>query len=1188
MYKVEVMQGFIYTKRLLSRQLMKFLEAKKILEQVRGQKLAEDNRIQLANTLAGLILDEAKRTQTTYERTFQQQLASMLSKPEGKLFMTQMSDQCFRSHDDARVADQLDYLIDKWGLPRFIPFLQKLGFASFKLFGRWFPHFFVPQIRKMIRKESSHVILPGESQALSEHLRKRELEKVRVNLNRIGEAILGEEEAKHRLDLYLSDLKRPDIEYISVKISTICSQLNLLAWEETLAILKQRLRELYRTASSHFYQGRPKFVNLDMEEYRDLGLTVEVFKQVLSEPEFQNHYAGIVLQSYLPDSFQIQQELTRWACERYLRNAAPIKIRLVKGANLAMERVEGSLRNWPQAPYLKKSETDANFMRMLHWGFEPDHIKAVHLGVGSHNLFDISYALIFRNENEVEENVSFEMLEGMAESIRRVVQTLANDMLLYCPAASKEQFQNAIAYLVRRLDENTTPENFLSVLFDLKKGSPKWIEQSKKFELSCAERNSVQITPRRTQDRYEQEYKILKKFENEADTDWSLVQNRVWAENIQKKWYSASLPSIPLIIDGEEIYAKSQAKKEDPSTQKHAYSYSLANREEIDRAINAAKLPTGNRERLLKKIAQGLREKRADLIGAMCVDSGKTFPEADAEVSEAVDFAEYYRFSVGEFLSLKDLRWKPKGTILIASPWNFPCSISAGGIIAAIAAGNAVIFKPAPEAVLVGYELAKIFWEAGVSKQVLQFITCRDDPEGNHLIKHPKIDTVVLTGSTNTAKHFLRLKPSLDLYAETGGKNAIIVTSMADQDLAIRDILQSAFGYTGQKCSACSLVILEKEIYESETFLKQFADAAASLKVGSAWDFSTKVNPLITYPNERLKRGLTTLDEGESWLLQPKPDPDNPLLWSPGIKLGVKEGSFTHLTELFGPVLGIMRAENLDDAIRLANTSTYGLTSGLQSLDEREQKKWMEKIITGNGYLNRGITGAIVERQPFGGTKDSSFGKGAKAGGPNYITQLMHAEQLSDPVGAEALPQTLAPLLKDQNLSASELEELKKALQNYTFYQKHYFSKKHDPMHLLGQDNLLSYVPHTVITLRLLGKERLCDVLKVVGACSLTNTPLEISGLCPIPHLNVIEESIPEMLVRVKDRPCLRFRFLDEPDTELAQDLALKGSRNHVGPVLSNGRLELLNYLREVVFSIDYHRYGNLGEREYLVTTRKS
>ena len=325
----------------------------------------------------------------------------MMRDPRGKIFTIAMVDRAFRSRHSGKVADLMVYLLNEYGIPRYFSFFKQAELAFFQLFGKPLAYLFVPIARWNVRSQTKTVILPGEKGPLLRHLAERRKEGVKLNLNHLGEAILGEEEAVRRLHVYVHDLQQDSIEYVSIKISTIFSQINLLAWDKTIEILAERLRLLYQTAKNHFYthpngEKSPKFVNLDMEEYKDLQLTVALFKKVLSEPEFKDYSAGIVLQAYLPDSYEMQKELTEWALERVKHKGAPIKIRIVKGANLAMEQFEASIKHWPQAPYTDKIDVDANYKRMLTYGCIPEHAKALHIGVASHNLFDIAYALLLR------------------------------------------------------------------------------------------------------------------------------------------------------------------------------------------------------------------------------------------------------------------------------------------------------------------------------------------------------------------------------------------------------------------------------------------------------------------------------------------------------------------------------------------------------------------------------------------------------------------------------------------------------------------------------------------------------------------------------------------------------------------------------------------------------------------------
>jgi RHH-type proline utilization regulon transcriptional repressor/proline dehydrogenase/delta 1-pyrroline-5-carboxylate dehydrogenase len=1133
--------------------------ARKIIDSAKNKKLSVDERCKEAIELTHWMLKESQLRQTDSEKKSQEHLAKMMADPNGKVFTTSMTDQCFRSQSSRRVVDQLVFLLKKFGIPRYLSPVKRFQLGSVKWMGKALPQLVVPLFKRELRNETMAVILPGEKNKLRKHILKRNREGVRVNLNHLGEAILGEKEAKKRLDVYLDDLTKPEVECISVKISTICSQINLLAWNDTVAILENKLGLLYQAAIDNPFKRKDgeqvsKFVYLDMEEYRDLHLTVALFEKILNKPEFFTYTAGIVLQSYLPDSHLLQKELTAWAMQRVTSGGAPIKIRIVKGANLSMEKVEASMKGWEQAPYATKADVDGNFKRMVHYGTLPNHAKAVKIGVGSHNLFDISYAMLLRAENGVESSVGFEMLEGMADHIRRVVQELTSEMLLYCPSATEEEFVNAVAYLMRRLDENTAPNNFLRHLFDMSQGTKQWDRQVEEFTRSCKMANEIEIGPRRKQNRLNEPLRLDAKspFQNEADTDWSLPQNRTWALEILSDWSKRKIPMIPLVIGGKEYISSTPIgigiDPSDPTQE--FFRYQQADLALIEKALETASKnqmdwsnrPVSERVQLVKEIGQGVRENRGELIGAMLANTGKIVTEADAEVSEAVDFAEYYSRNMEEWATRENIDWKPKGTILVAPPWNFPCAIPLGGIVAALTTGNCVLFKPSPEAVLVGWILANICWKAGISKEVLQFIPCQDDPVGSELIKDSRINGVVLTGATSTAKMMLKLRPGLNLMAETGGKNMMVITNMSDRDLAIREIIHSAFSHSGQKCSACSIAVCLPEVYDDPHFKDQLRDAAESLVVGSQWNLATRINPLIREPGPTLRRGLTHLDTGEQWVLKPKQDPNNPQLWSPGIKWGVKPGSFTHQNEMFGPVLGVIRAKNLQHAMEIVNGTPYGLTSGIQTLDEREQKYWVEHVQAGNLYVNRGITGAIVRRQPFGGCKESSFGPGFKAGGPNYLLGFM------------------TPLEKPDRKETYEKQ------------WTDFFNKDLDESQILGQDNFLKYIPQTKMAFRIQSSDNSNDIERILKAAKICGTHLDVS--------DCNKETEDQFIKRIGQGAIKRVRMISAPSEKLKIALAEAACNIIEGPVVSDGRIELTHYLRELSVSIDYHRYGNLGVRE--------
>ena len=456
----------------------------------------------------------------------------------------------------------------------------------------------------------------------------------------------------------------------------------------------------------------------------------------------------------------------------------------------------------------------------------------------------------------------------------------------------------------------------------------------------------------------------------------------------------------------------------------------------------------------------------------------------------------------------------------------------------------------------------------------------------------PRVGAVILTGSVETARLFLGWRPDLPLFAETSGKNAIIVTALADRDQAIRDLVRSAFGHNGQKCSAASLAICEAEVYDDPDFRRQLRDAAASLAVGSAWELSSRITPLTQPPGAALRRALTVLDEGEEWLLEPRPAPDNPHLWSPGIKLGVRPGSFFHRTECFGPVLGLMRAEDLDQAIALANATPFGLTSGIQTLDDREVARWVDRLEAGNLYVNRPITGAIVGRQPFGGWKASSVGPGAKAGGPNYVLQLARWRQVTPPAAdGEPLPAPLAALLERCLAAlpdAAERALLRASAASYARAWRRHFSREHDPSAILGERNVFRYRPCRRVLVRGTARDAVALAQVALAACA-AGVPLTISLSPDSPPAAWLAEGDGVELVGggggglrrapgAPGRRGARAGLGADLDGGPRRRQRASASRSSTRPVLANGRLELRWYVREQSVSRVVHRYGSVTD----------
>ena len=1068
---------------------------------------------------------------TRAERASRQRFAGLLRDPDAIEVTIALTDEVMRVTAPSEAAATLQRAVRQAHRLGFGA-VNYLGLRGVALLSRVAPRLALGLVHWQVRVQSSLLILPAEVEPLRRHVERQRAAGVAMNVNVLGEAVLGEAEAQERLRRVLAMMERPEISYVSVKLSAVVSQLVTWDLDGSLARVAPVLRTIYRHAQRYHV-----FVNLDMEEFRDLAMTMSVFQSVLDEPEFASYRAGIVLQAYLPDAHAAFEILRQWSLARYQRTGAGIKIRLVKGANLAMEHAEAELHGWIAAPYPTKADVDASYARLLDLALRPENQRAVQIGVASHNLFHVCWARAIAAARGVTAQLDIEMLEGMANAEVRALVASGQPVLLYAPVTEQEDFAAAVAYLVRRLDENTAPENYLSAAFFIDQAEV-FEEQRKRFEDSIARRHSISTTTRRQR----RVHDVGEHFDNAPDADPTSVVNRETVVQLFAAIQS-DVRDIPLQIAGEVRQSGDVEVGRDPSANNEPwYHYHVARRRDVDDALNAARhsawFGTSARERrsILEQVATELETHRFGLIATMARDAGKTIAEADPEVSEAIDFARYYaRHALDEGST-------PLGVVVVVPPWNFPLAISAGGICAALAAGNTVIFKPAPETVATAWDLATVCWKAGVPRDALQFVATRDDDVGQYLVTHQWANAVVLTGAYATAELFTSWKPAMYLLAETSGKNAMIVSAFADIDLAVKDVVQSAFGHAGQKCSAASLGIIEHSVFTNPGFTRQLVDAVTSLRVGAGYDLSTVVGPLIRPPEGNLLRALTTLDEGESWLIEPRQLDDAGCQWSPGVKVGVQPGSWSHQTEWFGPVLALMDAPDFDTAVAWQNVTPYGLTAGLQSLDTNECERWIASVEAGNLYVNRGTTGAVVNRQPFGGWKRSSVGPNAKAGGENYVASLRRWDEMRD---ADATWREAAEWWRTTGSVAV------------------------DRAGLTVERNLQRYrQPSQTTVVRVDGSG---PISLVQSIADLVGCPIEFSA-APGTGGNARSESIDELVHRLT--PGRKVRWLSA-ETAPAVECLRSGISLDVRPLAQRGDIEVTRWLLEQSVAITAHRYGN-------------
>ncbi|HEU4756318.1 MAG TPA: bifunctional proline dehydrogenase/L-glutamate gamma-semialdehyde dehydrogenase, partial [Agromyces sp.] len=741
-------------------------------------------------------------------------------------------------------------------------------------------------------------------------------------------------------------LARDDVDYVSIKVSSVVSQLSMWSFDEAVEKVVAKLTPLYELAAT---SPSRKFINLDMEEYRDLDLTIAVFKKVLEQPQLRQLEGGIVLQTYLPDALGAMQDLTEWAQARRAAGGAPIKVRVVKGANLAMEQVDAAIHDWPLATYDRKQDSDTNYKRVLHWSMTPERIDAVKLGVAGHNLFDVAHAYLTAKERGVEQGVEFEMLLGMATGQAAAVRGDVGRLLLYTPVVNPSEFDVAIAYLIRRLEENASQDNFMSAVFELSENRALFERERDRYLRSLAAlevegADDAAPRPNRTQNRRTEwaeqsasdagasvaaapapgeEHEgsltsvvlgitrgsaldgelngdavvassdapalagpgVTPGFRNEPDTDPALAANREWGRRILER-----VPGSTLGID------TLKANRIETVDELEQLMTTV-----VARGTEWGRMSGDERAAVLHRAGLALAANRDRLIEVMAAETGKTIAEADPEISEAIDFAHYYAERARELDRVQGARFVPSKLTVVTPPWNFPVAIPAGGVLAALAAGSGVIIKPAKLSQRSGAIMVEALWEAGIPKDLLALVDLGSRELGTKLVSDEKVDRVILTGAYETAELFRSFRKDLPLLAETSGKNAIIVTPSADLDLAASDVVKSAFGHAGQKCSAASLVILVGSVAKSERFRRQLVDAATSLRVGWPEHPASQMGPIVEPADGKLLHALTTLGGDEEWLVEPQQLDGTGRLWSPGIRANVKPGSYFHLTEFFGP-----------------------------------------------------------------------------------------------------------------------------------------------------------------------------------------------------------------------------------------------------------------------------------------------
>ncbi|HVW25145.1 MAG TPA: proline dehydrogenase family protein [Polyangiaceae bacterium] len=849
-----------------------------------------------------------------------------------------------------------------------------------------------------------------------------------VTLDALGEAVLTDREADAYVEQYVVLLREaaravgrfpeepltdrdhdgtplPRVN-VSVKLSALTPIFDPLDPDGVARSVVPRFRRILDAA---FEVGG--FVHVDMEQYERKDLTLSLFEDVLGSPRYAKRTnVGVVVQAYLRDAEHDIERLSAWA----RRRGAPIWIRLVKGAYWDYETVIARQRGWPCPVFQEKWETDASYERCVDLLVE--RAGSLRPAFASHNPRSLGRGLAAAREAKLPERyVEFQALYGMADALKLALTKFHQRVRVYTPFG---ELIPGMAYLVRRLLENTSNESFVR---NERLDDAALTRAIAKPEPTAHGPRATEIRDQEPSMTHDQTEARLKSFENEPLRDFSRSEVRSAFKAALDRALSDAGTHCPVVIAGHEMETAERILSVSPSDSKRVVAASAsATEEHADLAVAAAQeafagwraVPMEERAAVLDKAADIMASRRDELAAWTCIEAGKPWRDADADIAEAIDFCRYYALVARTFATPErhDVPGEsnatvlvPRGPTVVISPWNFPIAILTGMAAAPLVTGNPVILKPAEQTPACGYHVFQIFREAGVPEGVVHFLPGKGEVVGARLVAHPDVATIAFTGSREVGGLIARRAAETStgvvglkrVIAEMGGKNAIVVDDDADLDEAVPGVLASAFGYAGQKCSACSRVIAVGRVYEP--FVERLAAAAKTLIAGSAEDPSASIGPLIDAESVARVRRYVELAERDGEVLFRGELPrgtERGYFAAPVIVGGVSADHALAQEEIFGPVLLVLRAKDVDEAFAIANGTAYALTGGIYSRSPAHIERARLSFDVGNLYINRKITGAQVSRHPFGGHRGS--GTGGKAGGRDYLLHFGNLRAISE------------------------------------------------------------------------------------------------------------------------------------------------------------------------------------------------
>jgi len=1024
-----------------------------------------------------------------------ERFAALLRDPDGLSFAVAFADRVVRPDDPAVAARQLDRL--SRDMPASLPWHLRAAVAAGGGFGPLAPRTVVPVARGALRRLVQHLVVDAAPDKLGAALAAIAADGARLDLVPIGEPVLGEAGARRRLAEVQALLERADVSHVSVPVASVVGTGAAWGADERAAAAVEALAPLYERALA---SDPPKTIDLEVGEHRHLDLAIDVFTRLLDQPHLADLEAGIEIQAHTPDALASLQLLTDWARGRVARGGAPIRVRLTVGAGAALEVVDGVVHDWPVSAHASRAEADAALLRVLDEALRPVAAEFAHLGLVTDDPFVVAHAWTLAKRREVTQHLTVEMPLGTPRGLLRAVRAELGDLVVRTPVVRHGDLEAAADHVVRHLAEVAAPGSPTAAAADLApEGAAFDREHQRYLEAVAAAEAAVDDEvppPARRQDRSRPHLATADldldgsvAFRNEPGTDPGLEGNRAWARRV----LAASRRSVAGVetieaaeLDGpgaveDVVAAAAQAGaawgREDPAT----------------------------RAELLELAADGLARQRATLIEVLVSETGAVLDDADPEVSAVVDSARHHAGLARGVAGVTGARHAPPRLTVVLPSWRTPLVSAAEPVLAALAAGSAVVLAPARESRRTAAVLAEVLWGAGVPRALLVLADLDlDSDAGRLLVTHPAVDRVRLTGSLGQATQLRSWRPDLELVADVPVAAVAVVTPSADADLAAADLAAGAFRFAGQAPSASRTAVLVGSVARSERFRRQLVDAVASLRAGWPDDPTTQVGPLVDPAEGAVLEALTVLAPGESWLVEPRRLDDDGGLWSPGVKAGVTPEAAARTAAAPAPVLCLVEVADLDAAVDVQDSSCAGGSAALHSLDVDEVDTWLRRVRAGTLVVGRATSPLVVRRRPAAGWGRAVVGPAVAPGGPDGVLAQGSWWRLPrEPhpsLRLTGVPDVVVPVIEAARsaLSFEQFDRVRAgAVSDERAWQAH-VGVAHDDSDLGVERDVLRYRPRPVL-LRLSSDADLSDLVRLVVAAARVRAPITISSAVPVP-----------------------------------------------------------------------------------------